>query len=133
MNLRVVPELLCTDVYESTRCFVDVLVFQIKYERPDELFVYLSLGGVDLMLEGILPSGRQWITGELQAPLGRGVNFEWGVEDIDKLYCKVKECAADTIYLPMESKDYLCGDEVITQRQFIVQVPDGYLFRFCQE
>ena len=72
MNLRVVPELLCTDVYESTRYFVDVLGFQIKYERPDELFVYLSLGGVDLMLEGILPTGRQWITGELQAPLGRG-------------------------------------------------------------
>ena len=133
MTLRVVPELLCTNIYESSAYFVDVLGFRVKYERSEELFVYLSLGGVDLMLEGINPSERQWITGELDAPLGRGINFQWSVEDIDEVYSKVMRTAANTIYLPMESKEYVCGDKVIMQRQFIVQVPDGYLFRFCQE
>ncbi|WP_373937279.1 VOC family protein [Vibrio kanaloae] len=115
MTLRVVPELYCFDINVSKSFFVDVLGFEVKYERPDEEFAYLTLDG------------------DLELPLGRGVNFQWDVIDIESLYQRVNESAADSIYLALESKSYQCGDSIATQKQFIVQTPDGYLFRFCQD
>lgn len=133
MTLRVVPELYCLDINASKSFFVDLLGFSVKYERPEEEFAYLTLEGVDLMLEGISGDSRKWITGELKRPLGRGVNFQWDVVNIDSLYHKVENHSPDSIYLAMEAKSYECGDSTTTQKQFIVQSPDGYLFRFCQD
>ena len=131
--MRVVPELLVSNVEESTSFFVEILGFELKYERPEEKFVYLSLDGVDLMLEEISSTNRQWVTADLNAPFGRGVNFQWDVENIHELHTRVCKLAPGTIYLALESKEYLCGAELTLQNQFIVQTPDGYLFRFCQE
>lgn len=133
MTLRVVPELYCFDINVSKSFFVDVLGFEVKYERPGEEFAYLTLDGVDVMLEGIAGKSRKWLSGDLELPLGRGVNFQWDVIDIESLYQRVNESAADSIYLALESKSYQCGDSIATQKQFIVQTPDGYLFRFCQD
>ena len=66
-----------------------------------------------------------------EKPFGRGINFEWGVAEIDKMYLRVKAAVPDSIYLKMETKSYKCGDKIVVQKQFIVQDPDGYLFRFC--
>uniref|UniRef100_UPI00262C2E46 VOC family protein n=1 Tax=uncultured Vibrio sp. TaxID=114054 RepID=UPI00262C2E46 len=104
-----------------------------KYERSEEEFAYLTLNGVDLMLEGVNSNTRKWITGELEFPLGRGSNFQWDVENIDFLYQRVCNKAPGAIYLAIESKSYLCGSNTSSQKQFIVQTPDGYLFRFCQD
>ncbi|PKH06628.1 VOC family protein [Moritella sp. Urea-trap-13] len=133
MTLRVVPELYCFDINVSKSFFVNVLGFAVKYERPKEEFAYLTLDGVDLMLEGINGNSRKWISDKLEAPLGRGVNFQWDVEDIEALYRNVKSLASDAIYLHLESKSYKCGNHIEVQQQFIVQPPDGYLFRFCQD
>ena len=133
MTLRVVPELYCFDINVSKAFFVNVLGFAVKYERPEEEFAYLTLDGVDLMLEGINSDSRKWMTDKLEAPLGRGINFQWDVKDIEALYRSVKSLAADAIYLQLESKSYECGNKIAVQQQFIVQTPDGYLFRFCQD
>ncbi|GAD88431.1 MULTISPECIES: VOC family protein [Vibrio] len=133
MTLRVVPELYCFDMSISKSYFIDVLGFSVKYERPEEDFAYLTCEGVDLMLEGLKGNSRKWTSGRLDFPLGRGINFQWDVTDIEALYGNVRARAADSIYLAMESKEYQCGHAVITQKQFIVQTPDGYLFRFCQD
>lgn len=133
MTLRIVPELYCFDMSLSLSFFVDVLGFSVKYERPEEEFAYLTFNDVDLMLEGINGNTRKWITGEFEFPLGRGINFQWDVENIDYLYERVCNKAKDSIYLAMESKSYLCGSINSSQKQFIVQTPDGYLFRFCQD
>ena len=132
MNLRVVPELYCSNVTLSASFFIDVLGFQVEYERPEEGFYYLNRDGVSLMLEGIMPSNRQWFTGKLEVPFGRGINFEWEVKDLDILYQNVKALAPEAIYLSLESRVYITADKQVMQDQFIVQVPDGYLFRFCQ-
>ncbi|MCF7484292.1 VOC family protein [Vibrio sp. J1-1] len=133
MTLRVVPELYCFDINISKAFFTDILGFAIKYERPEEEFVYLTLDGVDLMLEGLSSQSRKWITGNPEFPLGRGVNFQWDVDDIERLYCEVCSKSNESIYLALESKSYECGTKYIVQKQFIVQSPDGYLFRFCQD
>ncbi|CAM4153256.1 hypothetical protein [Vibrio agarivorans] len=76
---------------------------------------------------------RKWVTGYLEYPFGRGINFQWDVSDIASLYARVQSKAPDVVYLPLESKSYTVGDSVATQTQFIVQSPDGYLFRFCED
>lgn len=129
--MKVVPELLCVDLDVTRAFYEDVLGFSVKYERPDERFIYFTLNGVDLMCEEAAGPGRRWVTGELVPPLGRGVNFQWDVEDVELLYARVRKRRPDSIYLAIESQVYVAGHNVIDQRQFIVQDPDGYLFRFC--
>lgn len=77
--------------------------------------------------------GKRWITGDLELPFGRGVNFQWEMQDSEGIYQRVKALKPESIYLELESKSYLCGDKTIEQDQFIVQDPNGYLFRFCKE
>ncbi|CAH1561091.1 Glyoxalase [Vibrio jasicida] len=133
MTLRVVPELYCFNIEISKSYFINVLGFSLKYERVEEKFAYLTLDGVDIMLEGIDGNSRKWVSGELEAPLGRGVNFQWDVIDIESIYTRVYEQAPDSLYLPLECKSYQCGNVTVIQKQFIAQSPDGYLFRFCQD
>ena len=125
-----VPELLVKSVAASTHFWCELLGFEVLYDRPEEGFAYLALGDAHVMLEQI-GVGRNWITGRLHPPLGRGINFQIDVDDVDTLYAAVLGAAAP-IVLPIEEKWYRCGDELAGQRQFIVQDPDGYLLRFCQ-
>jgi hypothetical protein len=41
--------------------------------------------------------------------------------------------AGISLYVPVETKTYRVGDRDVTQRQFCVQDPDGYLLRFCED
>jgi catechol 2,3-dioxygenase-like lactoylglutathione lyase family enzyme len=129
---KVVPELQCTDIQESKAFYTKVLGFSVLYERPAETFAYLSLAGADFMLEQVNGPGRRWITGELNKPFGRGVSFQIEVERVATLYAQVLEMSPSSIFLPLEDKDYLCGNETSTNRQFIAQDPDGYLLRFAE-
>ncbi len=131
--MRVVPELYCQNIKDNITFFVDVLGFTIKYQREEEEFVYLTREGVDLMLEGVGGDSRKWLTGDLKHPSGRGVNFQWDVSDIKELYSTVQSKAPSSIFLPMESKSYLVDGKTVTQAQFIVESPDGYLFRLCED
>jgi catechol 2,3-dioxygenase-like lactoylglutathione lyase family enzyme len=133
MSLKVVPELYCTDIAVTKEFYLNVFGFSIKYERVDEQFVYFTLDGVDIMIEGISVNGSRWLTAEMAKPFGRGVNFQWDVNEIDELYSNVTSKAPDSIYLEMETKSYKCNDRIAVQKQFIVQDPDGYLFRFCSD
>ncbi|MGC9491459.1 bleomycin resistance protein [Vibrio genomosp. F10] len=130
-NLKLVPELYCQDINVTKKFYVEVLGFHIKYERAEEEFAYFTLDDVDIMAEGINGLGRRWLTDELRKPFGRGVNFQWDVANIDELYQRVQAKASESVYLEMEVKEYQCADKVAVQKQFIVQDPDGYLFRFC--
>ena len=68
--LKVVPELYCSDIEITRRFYVEVFGFEIKYERPEEQFVYFTLEGVDIMVEELSASGRRWLTGEMEMPFG---------------------------------------------------------------
>ncbi|NQZ92194.1 MAG: VOC family protein [Moritella sp.] len=133
MSLRVVPELYCVDIDVSKHFYVDILGFSIKYQRPEEQFLFLTLDGVDLMLEGLNSAGRKWLTGDMNVPFGRGVNFQWDTIDIDNIYGRIQSLSPSSIYMALETKTYECNDQLATQKQFIVQDPNGYLFRFCED
>jgi catechol 2,3-dioxygenase-like lactoylglutathione lyase family enzyme len=132
-SLRLIPELYCEDLEITKKFYTEIFGFVIKYERPDEQFVYFSLDDVDIMVECISGSGRRWLSGKLEKPFGRGVNFQWDVTEIDLLYAKVTSLAPHSIVLELETVRYSCNNNVIVQQQFIAQDPDGYLFRFCHE
>ncbi len=131
--MKVVPELYCKDLAENIAFFVDALGFTIKYTRPEEGFVYLTRDGVDLMLEDLSIDTRKWLTGDLDYPFGRGINFQWDVHNLAGMYASVQANCPKAIYLPWETKVYLVAGQNVSQSQFIVQSPDGYLFRFCEE
>ncbi|MBF4623220.1 VOC family protein [Clavibacter sp. VKM Ac-2872] len=123
-----VPELLVTDLAASLAFWRDLCGFQVRYDRPDEGFAYIARGGAHLMLEqtGII---RNWVTGPLERPFGRGINFQIAVEDADVL-AEALAAAGVALFLEPETTWYRIDDEETGVRQFLVQDPDGYLVRF---
>lgn len=76
--------------------------------------------------------GRTWKTGELESPLGRGINFEIHVDDIEPILTNLKQNNIQPFMQP-EEKWYRKGTLELGNRQFLVQDPDGYLLRFAQD
>ena len=124
------PELGVTDIARSLAFYRDVLGFAVVYERPDEGFAYLRYEGCELMLDQI-GVGRSWGTGPLEPPLGRGMNLQCEVRSLSHMLDRL-DAAGTSLYLPLETKEYQVGDNMVSQRQFCVQDPDGYLLRFCE-
>ena len=128
LDPALVPELLVTDLSRSIHFWSEICGFEVRYSRPEERFAYLALGSAHLMLEEV-GIGRNWITAPLEAPLGRGINFQIAVSDTEILAAAL--AAADVALLMQpETKWYRVGDEEAGVRQFVVADPDGYLIRF---
>lgn len=125
---RLTPELLITDLTRSLHFWVDMIGFRVAYDRPEEGFAYLDLDGAQVMLETHHPASRQWLTGPLEAPLGRGINFEIAVPAVEPILARL-EAAGWPLFMAVEDKWYRAGEVEMGQRQFLVQDPDGYLLR----
>ena len=125
-----VPELAVTDIRASLRFWVELLGFQIDYERPEERFAYVVLGSAHVMLDQIGQT-RTWETGPLERPLGRGINFEITVPDVQPILDRLNG-ANWPLFVEPEEKWYRVNDQETGVRQFLVQDPDGYLVRFSQ-
>jgi catechol 2,3-dioxygenase-like lactoylglutathione lyase family enzyme len=123
-----VPELLVTDLARSLAFWVGVCGFSVRYGRPDEGFAYIELGSAHVMLEQ-LGIGRNWITGPLDAPLGRGVNLQIAVPDCLPIAEALRETGTPLFMWP-ETKWYRVDGAEVGVRQFLVTDPDGYLLRF---
>jgi catechol 2,3-dioxygenase-like lactoylglutathione lyase family enzyme len=125
------PELYCYDFAKSRAFYTDVLGFRVDYQREEEGFAMLEREGAWLMIDEIGVE-RTWHTGEFDRPLGRGINLQIEVSDVDALYEAVK-AASHPIFLEMEEAWYRADDIYLGNRQFLVQDPDGYLLRFFQD
>lgn len=125
-----VPELYVTNFEKSLRFYVDVLGFEVAFSRPEERFAYLQLGRAQLMLDQFV-HGSSWQTGEMRYPLGRGINLEIGVEDVEVLLKKL-EAENYPLKVPLEERWYRQNEVLNGQKQFLVMDPDGYLLRFVE-
>lgn len=121
-----IPELSVSNIEATRHFYLDVLQFTLEYERPEELFLFVSCEGNQLMLE---QENGHWSTGPLEHPYGRGINFEMTVSDVGGLYQRVLD-AGIVPFRELSVSRYETGTEVLTQKQFLVQDPDGYLLRF---
>lgn len=129
MDPALVPELLVANTPASLAFWSGLCGFQIAYERPEEGFAYIARSTAHLMLEqrGV---GRNWITGPLEPPLGRGINFQITVDALDPILTALND-AGHPLYMAPEEKWYRISDrEEAGVRQFLVMDPDGYLIRF---
>ena len=124
------PELYITDFKKSLHFYVDILGFSVLHQRPEEGFASLNLGEAQLMIDQ-LDKGRVWKTGELEYPLGRGINFEIRVEKIETLLKNLRENNIP-LFLEVEERWYRKTDHEVGNKQFLVQDPDGYLLRFYE-
>lgn len=123
---KLIPELSVSDINKTREFYVDVLGFKICYERPEDKFIFVEKDGNQIMLEQI---NDNWNVGKMEYPFGRGINFEMTISDVDSVYERIEK-AGIKLFRKMEIKDYECGNEIVHQKQFLVQDPDGYLLRF---
>lgn len=123
-----VPELAVTDLDASLVFWRDLIGFTVAYDRPEEGFAYLVHGGAHLMLDQI-GLGRTWRTGPFEAPLGRGINLQLAVDDLDTILQHLDD-AGIGLFMDVEERWYAVGPEQEAGvRQALVQDPDGYLLR----
>ncbi|TFC77142.1 VOC family protein [Cryobacterium cheniae] len=102
--------------------------FEIRYDRPEDGFAYIALGGSHVMLEQEV-AGENWIAGSLESPYGRGINFQIEVPDIDVVLSSLT-AAGITLFREPRTTSYRVGAGDVDVREFITFDPDGYLLRF---
>ena len=124
-----IPELSVKDIEKSKWFYIEILGFQLEYERIDDKFAFLSLNGAQIMIEEI---NGYWNTGLLEYPFGRGINFQIKVDNIHALVEKLIQNEISLFREPTVS-EYKTNMTVIKELEFLVQDPDGYLLRFSQE
>jgi len=125
---QLVPEMLISDLSTSLRFWRDLCGFRVVFDRPEEGFAYLDRDGAQIMLDqrGLT---RDWETGAMEAPFGRGVNFQVSVPAVEPILAALS-AAGWPLFLAPERKWYRTGDVETGVHQFLVQDPDGYLVRF---
>lgn len=123
-----IPELSVSDIGRSLCFYLDILSFNLEYERKENKFALLSLEDAQIMIE---ERNGYWETGNLSYPYGRGINLQITISDVDKLYRKVK--ANDyPVKIEILENWYRADDKLIGQKEFLLLDPDGYLLRFAQ-
>ena len=126
-----VPEMSVSDLDASLGFWCRLIGFEIRYTRREEGFAYLALGRAHVMLDR-LDVGRTWLTGSPEPPLGRGINLEIEVPDLEAVHGRLTE-AGWPLFLEPEEAWYRADDVLIGVRQLLVQDPDGYLLRLQTE
>jgi catechol 2,3-dioxygenase-like lactoylglutathione lyase family enzyme len=135
-----VPELYVRDLSRSLHFYVDILGFQIEYQRPESGFATISREGAHLMLEATASAEAatdlefaqgQWRTAPLAYPFGRGLSLEITVADVQSVHAQLV-MHAYPIKLDLQDKWYRVSDRFQGVRQLLVMDPDGYLLRFGQ-
>ena len=125
-----IPELSVTSLENSLK-FYKTAGFEVKYNRPENKFTFISLNNIQFMLQE-LSDNDKWNVGELKYPFGNGINFQLEVEDIDKIYNNFKNNNY-AIAFDIEENWYRQDSKILGNREFLIQDPDGYLLRFMQD
>lgn len=129
---QMIPEFDVFNLDESLHFYVDLIGFKLVYDRKEDKFAFLQLDNAQLMIQEIDSENNKWETGKLEYPLGRGINFQIDVNNIEDIYTKLKN-AEYNIFAEMEEHWYKKDDDLLGCREFLVQDPNGYLLRFSQD
>jgi catechol 2,3-dioxygenase-like lactoylglutathione lyase family enzyme len=124
-----VPELLVADLGRSQEFYCGICGFAVRFSRPEDGFLYLDLGGAQIMLEEV--SEEAWITAPLEQPFGRGINLQIEVAEVVPIAARL-EAAGIVPFRALHEAWYREGDVEHGQAQLLVQDPDGYVLRFVE-
>ena len=118
----------------SRHFYLDILGFTVKFERPENRFIFMTFHGVDLMIEEDRPregDSTLWIIQPLDYPRGRGLNLSIDCPDATGLAQRLT-AAGVPLRKPLEDNWYRNNETLHGERNFLVQDPDGYLLRFAE-
>ena len=127
---KIIPELSVTNLKNSLE-FYKTIGFKIEYERPENNFVFLSLGEIQFMLQEISEEDK-WTIAPLSYPFGNGINFQLEVQNVEKIYKHLRQHNYKIAY-EIEENWYRQDDKLLGNKEFLVQDPDGYLLRFSED
>lgn len=126
------PELYVSNFPESLNFYSKIIGFTVEYTRENPSFAFLSLGDAQIMIQEIDPDEKEeYVTGSFDYPLGRGINFQIDVPNVEEIADAIKD---NNYPLRRDLYDswYKVEDRTHGCRQILVQDPDGYLLRFSQ-
>lgn len=126
---KLIPELKVSNFQKSLDFYTKLAEFTVVYCREEEEFAMLGKEGSQIMIEAFSSKSRNFEVGPLEYPLGRGINLQIQVLDVDTLYENFQKNNYP-LFLEKEERWYRKDQTKIGHRQFIVQDPDGYLLRF---
>ena len=128
-----VPELWCSDFEVSMEFYTGILGFEIAQRRGDDPHAYLALHGAQIMIAHWQLDGNwvPWLPDQMAYPYGRGINFQFMVPDVDRMYEAVLARGAEPL-LAIYDADIWKTDCMDTRRQYMIMDPDGYVLRFAQ-
>ena len=125
-----IPELSVTNLENSLK-FYKTIGFKIEYDRPENKFVFISLGKIQFMLQEISDNDK-WNIIELTYPFGNGINFQLEVNNVNEIYKNLKDNNYK-ITFEIEENWYRQGNRLLGNKEFLIQDPDGYLLRFFED
>ena len=127
---KLIPEFSVTNL-ENSLDFYKTIGFKIKYERPENKFVFISLGNIQIMLQEITTNDK-WSISPLTYPFGNGINFQIEVDNVNFIYENLKK-KNYKITFEIEENWYRQDEKLLGNKEFLVQDPDGYLLRFSED
>ena len=122
-----IPEFVVSNIDISKDFYVNMLGFKVEYEREEDKFIFISLGNIQLMLE----EGSKEELSQMKYPFGKGINFTFGVNNIDELYSKFK-IKKSLLKRDIEIREFRVNDEIIHVKEFSIIDPDGYFIRISE-
>ena len=129
---QMLPEFDVFNLEESLNFYINLVGFNIVYDRKEDKFAFLQLENVQLMIQQIDKENNKWGTGKLEYPLGVGINFQIDISNIDEIYNRLKKAKYE-IFVEMEEHWYRKDNILMGCREFLVQDPNGYVLRFSQD
>lgn len=127
---KTIPELSVTNL-ENSLNFYKTAGFKVEYERPENKFVFISLGEIQFMLQEISINDK-WTLSPLTYPFGNGINFQLDVNNLEEIYNNFKK-SNYKITFEMEENWYRKDNIMLGNKEFLIQDPDGYLLRFMED
>jgi predicted enzyme related to lactoylglutathione lyase len=123
-----IPELSVSNISISKSFYLNVLGFVLEYERIEDNFAFISFGNAQIMLEQM---NGHWLTGQINYPFGKGINFQIEVDNAQTLRDKIVSNGY-ALFREIYQVEYKENEIVHLEKEFLVQDPDGYLLRFSE-
>ena len=84
----VVPELVVNNYEISKKIFTEIFGFNFSFERPEDRFVYLDLGGAQIML--LQSPGADIYQIMHTGPNGKGLHFQIELNSISEVLSRLQ-------------------------------------------
>ena len=83
------------------------------------------------MIEDVKYANKQFLTGELEHPFGRGINIQIQVKAVMPIIKKIKKHKY-RVWHGININWYRKDNRLLGNKEFLVKDPDGYLLRIFE-